>query len=77
MPEVELGASSRSLIHLMSATKACARLNGRAHVTIADVREMAPFVLRHRLMVREGTTQEDALRQALDSVPAPVETPGV
>jgi MoxR-like ATPase len=76
MPEVELGASSRSLIHLMSATKACARLNGRAYVTIADVREMAPFVLRHRLMVREGVTQEAALRQALDSVPAPVESTG-
>jgi MoxR-like ATPase len=73
MPEIELGASSRSLIHLLSATKAAARLNGRSHVTIGDVREMAPFVLRHRLMVREGTTQEQALQQALDSVPAPVE----
>jgi MoxR-like ATPase len=73
MAEVELGASSRSLIHLLSATKAAARLNGRSHVTIGDVREMAPFVLRHRLMVREGTTQEQALQQALDSVPAPVE----
>jgi len=77
MPEVELGASSRSLIHLMSATKACARLNGRGHVTIADVREMAPFVLRHRLIMREGMTQEAALRKALDSVPAPVESAGV
>ena len=73
MPEVELGASSRSLIHLLSATKAAARLNGRSHVTIGDVREMAPYVLRHRLMVREGTTQEAALQLALDSVPAPVE----
>jgi MoxR-like ATPase len=73
MPEVELGASSRSLIHLLSATKAAARLNGRSHVTIGDVRAMAPFVLRHRLAVREGTTQEDALQLALDSVPTPVE----
>jgi MoxR-like ATPase len=73
-PEIELGASSRSLIHLVSATKACARLRGRAHVTIADVREMAPFVLRHRLMVRDGITQEEALRLALDAVPAPVDS---
>jgi MoxR-like ATPase len=73
MPEIELGASSRSLIHLLSATKAAARLNGRSHVTIGDVREMAPYVLRHRLLVREGTTQEEALQLALDSVPAPVE----
>jgi hypothetical protein len=34
---------------------------------------MALYVLRHRLAVREGTTQEEALQQALDSVPAPVE----
>ncbi len=73
MDEIELGASSRSLIHLLSATKAAARLNGRSHVTIGDVREMAPYVLRHRLMVREGTTQEAALQLALDSVPTPVE----
>ncbi len=73
MAEIELGASSRSLIHLLSATKAAARLNGRSYVTIGDVREMAPYVLRHRLMVREGTTQEAALQLALDSVPAPVE----
>jgi MoxR-like ATPase len=73
LPGLELGASSRSLIHLVSASKACARLSGRAHVTISDVREMAPYVLRHRLITREGTTQDDALRQALDSVPAPVD----
>jgi MoxR-like ATPase len=73
LPGVELGASSRSLIHLLSASKACARLSGRAHVTIADVREMARYVLRHRLTVREGITQEEALQQALDSVPAPLD----
>jgi MoxR-like ATPase len=73
LPGVELGASSRSLIHLMSASKACARLNERAHVTLSDVREMAPYVLRHRLIVSEGVSQDDALLQALDSVPPPVE----
>jgi MoxR-like ATPase len=75
LPEIELGASSRSLIHLAGASKACARLKGRSHVTIGDVREMAPFVLRHRLMMREdGMTQEEGLQLALDSVPAPVDT---
>jgi MoxR-like ATPase len=74
LPGVELGASSRSLIHLLSASKACARLSGRAYVTIADVREMARYVLRHRLTVREGITQEEALQQALDSVPVPLDS---
>ena len=31
MPGVELGVSSRAMIHLMSASKANARLNGRSH----------------------------------------------
>ena len=38
-PGLELGASSRAAIHLLSAAKAQARLGGRDHVTIDDVRE--------------------------------------
>jgi MoxR-like ATPase len=71
MPEVELGASSRALIHLASAAKAKARLNGRQAVSVEDVQEIAPFVLRHRLIVKEGTTPEEVLRGALESVPVP------
>ena len=42
LPGVELGVSSRAMIHLVNATKANARLNGRTTTTIEDVREMAP-----------------------------------
>ena len=73
LPDVELGASSRAIIHLLSAAKANARLNGRHSVSAEDVREMAPFVLRHRLIVRPGAGQEDVLQQALANVPAPLE----
>jgi len=66
---VVLGASSRSAIHLLSASKATARLSGRDVVTIDDVRDVAPWVLRHRL-VCEGTTADEALRRALDVVSA-------
>jgi MoxR-like ATPase len=65
---VALGASSRGAIHLMSAAKANARLVGRDVVTAEDVRAIAPFVLRHRLIC-EGTTSAEALRRALESVP--------
>ena len=72
---VELGVSSRGIMHLMSAAKANARLNGRDHVSIADVREMAPFVLRHRLIITgSSTTPDTVLREVLDSIPAPVPT---
>ena len=50
---VMLGASSRAAIHLMSATKANARLEGRTTVTIEDVRAMAPYVLTHRLIFED------------------------
>jgi MoxR-like ATPase len=67
---VMLGASSRSAIHLMSAAKAVARLSGRTAVTAADVREMAPFVLRHRLILTSGTPTE-VLSRAVDEVASP------
>ncbi|RDI73344.1 MoxR-like ATPase [Gaiella occulta] len=64
-PGVELGASSRAAIHLLSAAKARARLDGRDHVERDDVRAVAPHVLRHRLICREGTTPDEVLAAAL------------
>ena len=75
MPGVELGVSSRAMIHLMSASKATARLNGRHMVTIDDVREMAPYVLTHRMILTEGANADEVLQRAMDSVPAPVPSP--
>ena len=66
-PGLELGASSRAAIHLLSASKAQARLDGRNNVTIEDVRSVAPYVLRHRLICRPGTTPDEALTAALDA----------
>ena len=61
LPGVELGVSSRGIIHLASAAKANARLTGRDEVTIEDVREIAPYVLRHRLILEEGMSADDVL----------------
>ena len=63
---VMLGASSRAAIHLMSATKANARLEGRDTVMIEDVRTMAQYVLPHRLICEEDVTPAEALQIALD-----------
>jgi MoxR-like ATPase len=67
LPNVRLGGSPRSAIHLMSAARARARLAGRDHVTRDDVAEMALPVLRHRLVV-EGTTSPEAVAAALAAV---------
>jgi len=75
VPGVVLGVSSRAMIHLVSAAKANARLQGRNLVTIEDVREMAPHVLTHRLVVSDETTPDAALQAAMSSVPTPVPSP--
>jgi MoxR-like ATPase len=74
LPGVELGVSSRGIIHLAGAAKACARLAGREYVTAEDVQEIAPHVLRHRLICEAGTTPDEVLAAAFERVPPPVVT---
>jgi len=72
LPGVQLGVSSRAMIHLVSAAKANARLNGRHSVAIEDVFQMAPYVLRHRIIVDPGVSADDVLKAAMESIPTPV-----
>jgi MoxR-like ATPase len=74
LPGVELGVSSRGVIHLASAAKANARLSGRDEVTVADVREIAPYVLRHRLILDDSLSPDDVLRDVIEQVAAPERT---
>jgi MoxR-like ATPase len=69
-PGVVLGASSRAAIHVLAATKAHARIQGRSTITYGDVHAIAPYVLRHRLIV-DGTTADAALRAAMSATPTP------
>ena len=71
LPGVELGVSSRGVIHLASASRANARLAGRDEVTIDDVREMAPYVLRHRLILSDDRSPDEVLRTVLEQVSVP------
>lgn len=72
-----VGASPRAAEHLLYASKALAFLRGRDYVIPDDVKEMAPVVLTHRLLVRaeyeiEGVKSEDIVREILDEVEVPV-----
>ncbi|MEO6470056.1 MAG: MoxR family ATPase [Acidimicrobiia bacterium] len=76
LPSVSLGASPRSIVHLLAASKASARLAGRDYVTPDDVAWMATPVWRHRIQLRpeaelERGTSDDAIRAALANVPVP------
>ena len=76
LPSVTLGASPRAAVHLLAASKASARLAGRAFVTPDDVTRMALPVLRHRLILSpeaelERYRPDDAITAAVTSVPVP------
>ena len=52
---VILGASPRATVHMVSACKAAAALDGRNYVTPDDVKEMSFHILNHRLILNTET----------------------
>jgi MoxR-like ATPase len=50
-PRVTLGASPRATLSLVQAAKGAAVLAGRHFATPDDIRELAPSVLAHRLVM--------------------------
>ena len=73
---IEYGASPRATIYLAPRRRAMAFLAGRGYVTPQDVKDIAPDVLRHRVIVSyeaeaEEKTSEDVVRHVLDHLPVP------
>jgi MoxR-like ATPase len=74
--DLQLGASPRSSVALYRAAQAAALLAGRSFVLPDDVRDIAPAVLTHRLVVDldrslRGATAEGAMAGILAAVSAP------
>ncbi|MEK6215159.1 MAG: AAA family ATPase, partial [Vibrio fluvialis] len=68
-----IGASPRASIALDKCSRALAWLEGRDHVLIDDVREVASLVLGHRLSLSyealaDGISQKDVVTELLDVV---------
>jgi MoxR-like ATPase len=73
---IEFGASPRGPIGLVQAARVLALLRGRWHVVPNDIRDLAPDVLRHRIVLSydalsEGVTPDELLERVLGAVPAP------
>jgi len=73
---IRCGASPRGTINLALAAKALAFLNGRNYVVPQDVKDLAPDILRHRVLLSyeaeaEGVTSEDVIKTLLDKLPVP------
>ena len=70
------GASPRATIAMIEAGRALAFLRGRDYVLPEDVIDIAPDVMRHRIIVSyealsDGVSSDDIIRQILKAVPAP------
>jgi MoxR-like ATPase len=73
---VSWGAGLRAAQYLVLGAKARALLSARAHVTLDDLRALAPATLRHRVLVgyraeAEGVSVEAVIQRLLDSVKPP------
>lgn len=71
-PEVSLGASPRGSLALHRAAQALAAIRGRGYVLPDDVKELAPSVLAHRVLVSaehslRGVTSEALVRSLMES----------
>ena len=77
-PYIEYGSSPRGPIGLIACAQALALLRGRSHVVASDVRDLAPDVLRHRLVLSyealsDGVAPDDLLARVLGAIDEPAE----
>jgi MoxR-like ATPase len=75
-PLVRWGASPRASIYLLLAARAMAFLRRRGFVIPEDIKELAPDVLRHRVILSyeaeaEELTPDDIVRRVLEGVEVP------
>lgn len=73
---IEFGASPRASISLITAARAHAFLNGRGFVTPEDIKQMAPDVLRHRIITTyeaeaENVTSDHIVQRILNYTNVP------
>ena len=77
---LSLGVSTRGALALSRAAKALSLVRGRTYCLPDDIKELAPIVLSHRIMVArsQGSRQrsfeqaEQIIQDLVDSIPVPV-----
>jgi MoxR-like ATPase len=75
---IEFGASPRGPIGLVQSARALALLRGRGHVELREIRDLAPDLLRHRIVLSydalsDGVTADALIEQVMAAVPEPGE----
>ena len=75
-PLIAFGASPRATIFMTATAKANAFLDGRGYVIPEDIKQIAPDILRHRVILTyeaeaEEITSSDIIQQVLDHIEVP------
>jgi MoxR-like ATPase len=75
-PAVRLGGSPRAATSLLVGSASLASIEGRGYVIPDDVKRVAPYVLAHRLILRQeaildGVTQSTIVTQVIQSTKVP------
>ena len=75
-PFVSYGASPRASINLILTARALAFVRGRSYALPQEVRDLAPDILRHRLVLSyealaDQVSADEILTQVLSAVPIP------
>jgi MoxR-like ATPase len=77
---IALGASPRATLGLVAAGRALALLRGRGFVVPNDIKDVAPEILRHRLILTydalaDGVSTDHVVEQVLAGMPQPQVSP--
>lgn len=77
--DIQLGASPRAALALYQASQAWAAIHGRDYVLPDDVKDLAPAIFSHRLMIApqaqlRGRSAQELISDIVTSVPVPVES---
>jgi MoxR-like ATPase len=80
MSELRLGVSPRGSLALLRAARAAAAAAGRAFVIPEDIKDLAPVVLAHRVILQpdaelQGRTGTELITRAVQSVAVPRSVP--
>jgi MoxR-like ATPase len=73
---IDFGASPRASINIYKASKAYALINGKDYVTPLDIAQIAPDVLRHRIIlnykaIANGVSVDSIIQKVLKALPLP------
>ena len=76
-PEIELGASPRATLGLHRCSQALSVIRGREYVTPDEIKELAPYALGHRLILKSQArlrerTPDGIIQEILEQVTVPI-----